>query len=263
VPIKISFEKSCTMRSSFLLLFCFIHTVIVGQDLFELIKHNNYKGVKAYSDAVNLRDSNQAPPLMWAVYTSDLKMVKLLVKKGADKNMKGWILFKDSLTKFDFIYGSCLVTAAGENKLNILKYFLRKQDIPIDDREIILTESKENGWTALQWAAVRGNNRIAKYLIRHGADINAISENDFNQTPLLFAINFKNIKTAKLLIRLGADVNQGDLFGVSPLTYALEIQSKELVKYLVQHGAILEPNSSRPLEEMLLELFGVKNIKDL
>jgi ankyrin repeat protein len=251
------------MRIFFVLFSSFFLINLSAQDLFQLVQNNDFKGVKDYIGPVNLRDANQATPLMWAVYCSDLKMVKQLVKKGADVKMKGWILFKDSVSKFDFIYGSCLAIAAGENKVNHLKYFIRKCKIPVDDREIILNDFKENGWTPLQWASVKGNKRAVKYLIKRGADINAVSENDFNQSPLLFAINFKQIETAKLLVKLGADVNQKDLFGVVPLTCALEIQNRELVKYLIEHGAMPEEYAERPLEDMLLELFGVKRVEDL
>jgi ankyrin repeat protein len=236
---------------------------VFPQNLFDLVKNDEYRSIKEYKGAINLRDTNEATPLMWAVYKCDLRTVKLLVKKGADVTLKGWILFKDSISRLDYIYGSCMAVAAGEGKISQLKYFMRKHNIPVDDREVILTDDKENGWTALHWASVKGNNRVARYLIRHGADLNAISENDFNQSPLLFAINFKQIKTAKLLIKSGADVNQKDLFGVVPLTCALEIQNRELVKCLVKHGAVLEEYAERPLEEMLLDLFGVKRIEDL
>jgi ankyrin repeat protein len=251
------------MRILFTLIALLIFIQGFSQDLFSLVKNNEYKSVKTYIGAVNLRDTNQATPLMWAVYKSDLRMVRLLIRKGADVNLKGWIIFKDSISRFDFIYGSCLAAAAGENKVDQVRYFIRKLKIPVDDREIFLNDYKEEGWTALQWASVKGNNRSLKYLIRQGANINAVSVNDYNQSPLLFAINFHQIEAAKILIDKGADVNQKDLFGVAPLTYALEIQSRELVKSLVKHGAILEENNDRPLEEMLLDLFGVSRIEDL
>jgi ankyrin repeat protein len=251
------------MRMLWVLFSSLVFLNVSGQNLFELVCKNDYRAVKEYVGAVNLRDTNQATPLMWAVYRCDLKMVKLLIRKGADAKTKGWILFKDPVSKFDFIYGSCMAIAAGENKVGQLRYFTRSCKIPIDDREIILNDYREIGWTALQWASVKGNKRAVKYLVRHGADINALSENDYNQTPLLFAINFRQVETAKLLVKLGADVNCKDMFGTAPLTCALEIQSRELVKYLIKNGAVLEEYADRPLEEMLLELFGVKRIEDL
>jgi ankyrin repeat protein len=251
------------MRIIFTLSLVLLFFPVSAQDLFYFVKNNDHESVKSYYGAVNLRDTNLATPLMWAVYLADLPMVKLLIRKGADVSLKGWILFKDSVSRFDFIYGSCLAIAAGEDKVDQLKYFIRKQRIPVDDREIIINDNSEDGWTALQWASVKGNIRSLKYLLRRGADINAISVNDYNQTPLLFAINFNQVEAAMLLIKRGANVNQKDLFGVTPLTYALEIQNKELVKCLVKNGARLEEYNERPLEEMLLDLFGVKRIEDL
>jgi ankyrin repeat protein len=234
-----------------------------AQDLFSLIKNNEYNEVKNYIGAVNLRDTNQATPLMWAIYKSDLRMVKLLVKKRADVRMKGWILFTDTVSKFEYLYGSCLAVASGENKVNILRYLIHTKKIPVDDREILLYDFKEEGWTALHWAAVKGNTAALRFLIRNGADVNSISTNDYNQTPLLFAINFNRINTAKILINKRADVNQKDLFGSSPLSSSLEIQNKELIRELIKHGAKMEQYIDIPIEEMLLELFGVKRIEDL
>jgi ankyrin repeat protein len=240
-----------------------VSITISGQDLFKLILTNDYKNVKEYHGAVNLRDSNQATPLMWAAYSSNLKMVKLLSRKGADATLKGWIYVRDTVNYQDLIYGSCLVIAAGEGNIRMTKYFLQNHSIPVDDREINLTGYQENGWTALHWASVKGNIRTAKILLKRGANINAISEYDIDKTPLLFSLSYNQIQMAKLLIRKGADVNKADNNGLAPLSYALENQNRELIRYLIKHGAILEEYAKKPPEEMLMELFGVKDIEDI
>lgn len=236
---------------------------LTGQYLVEMIISNDYPGVKNYTGAVNLRDTNQATPLMWSAYCSDLKMVKLLVKKGADASLKGWIYFRDTSSNLDYIYGSCLAITAGENKSKVLKYFLRKHEIPVDDREILLNGYEENGWTALHWASVKGNKHPAKILIKRGANVNAVSETDMDKTPLLFALGSGQIEMAKILIKRGADVNKPDKNGVAPLSYALETRNRDLIRYMIKHGAMLEEYAKKPLEEMLMELFGVKEIEDI
>jgi uncharacterized protein len=240
-----------------------VSITLSGQDLFKLIRNNDYKSVKEYHGAVNLRDSNQATPLMWATYCGEMRMVKLLVNKGADVTLKGWIMLKDSISNFDYIYGSCMAVAAGENKSRLLKYFLHKHHIPADDREINLNGYLENGWTSLHWASVRGNNRPVKVLIRKGADIDAVSEFDQNKTPLLFAIEFSRFGTAEILIRRGADVNKEDTNGLTSLNYALEQKNSDMVKYLVKRGAIPGEQSEKTLNEMLMEQFGVTDISKL
>jgi ankyrin repeat protein len=251
------------MKILFVLLFWTFSSYLFSQDIFELVKRNDLESIKQYSGPVNLRDSAQATPLMWAVYMSDKRMVKQLVKKGADVKMKGWIPFQDTVTKFDFIYGSCLAIAAGENKFNLVKYLIHQHKINVNDREINLRENKANGWTALHWAVVRGNERIVKYLLREGADINAVAYTDFQQTPLILAINFRQVEIAHILIKKGANLNLTDKFQSSALVYAFEIQSRSLVKALIERGAEYRDKRQWELEELLYEVFGVYSIDEL
>lgn len=234
-----------------------------AQEIFDLVKNNNHNAVKEYKEPVNLRDTNQATPLMWAVYKSNLKMVKMLMTKGADVSMKGWILYTDPGSNFDFFYGSCLAVAAGEGKKDILKYLINKQNISIEDKEINLYQNIDNGWNALQWATVKGHDDIVKYLIKNGANINAPAQTDMNQTALILAIVFSNAETAMLLVKLGADVNQRDDYGVSPLTYAFELHNKELIKLLFDYGATYQKMSNERLKDMLMNYFNVDKVEDL
>ncbi len=234
-----------------------------AQKIFDLIRNNDHAGVKEYEGSVNLRDSDKATPLMWAVYLSDMKMVKLLIKKGADISMKGWIPFTDTESKFEFIYGSCLSIAAGEGKKNILKYLVEKQKISVEDKEINLYQNIDNGWNALQWASVKGQNKLVEYLVKKGANIDAPAQTDLNQTSLILAMIFGHAETAILLVKLGADVNQRDDYGVSPLTYAFELQNRELVKILLQKDATFRNAGEETIEDLLQDYFGVDKIEDL
>ncbi len=248
---------------SLILILLLIVPPCMAQDLFRLVKSNDYESVEVYEDLINLRDTNNATPLMWAAYSADLKMIKLLVNKGADIRMKGWILFEDTALNYEMIYGSMMAIAAGENKMDITKYLIHKQNIPIEDKEINFYENKENGWTGLQWAVVKGNNEMVKYLVKKGANINAPAETDMNQTPLILAINFNRPSTAKLLIDLGANVNIKDDFGATALNYAFLTKNRELVKYLVEHDAHLPGVDADRFMELLKEHFGVNSADDL
>ena len=247
------------MKTSFILLLLFLGSYLQSQTLFDLVVRNDLKAVKEYEGAVNLRDENEATPLMWAAYASDFRMVK----KGADTGMKGWILHRDTIHNYEFIYGSNMAIAAGESNIKLLKYLIRKCHTQIDDREVNLYENRENGWTALHWAAVRGNEKVARYLIRKGADIDARAKTDFNQTPLILAINFDQTEMARLLIRKGADCNLGDMYGISVLTYAFESESRELIKLLLENGAEFNSIEKKTVPEQLQEIFGISDPTDL
>lgn len=232
-----------------------------GQDLFKMVKQNDYEGVKAFEDAVNLRDTNQATALMWAAYSSNLKMVELLIKKGADVHAKGWIIWQDKET--EYIYGSLIAIAGGENNVDLLKYLLKKQKIDVDDKEINLYEGIENGWTALHWAAVRGNNESIRYLVKNGADIDNPSETDSDQTALIFAVINDKEESVDLLLELGASINKADAIGNTALVYAFKNKNKIMVKKLIAQGAIPGDKNGRNIEKMLSDTFGVSSADEL
>ena len=241
---------------------CLLYLNIFSQTIFDHIKENNFKAVKKYKGDINIRDEYKATPLMWATYECDLKMVKLLLKKGADPYLKGWISFIDTISLTQFMYGSCLVTAAGEGKIDILKYLLHNENVPIDDPEINLYDNLENGWSALHWAAAKGNTEVIEFLIKEGANINAPAATDYNQTPLLFALRYGKNEAAKLLIDLGADINQKDGYDNSPLILAVHNRNKELVKYLIEKGA--RPGvQGLNINDLLKQYFRVESYQEL
>ncbi|MDR0747937.1 MAG: ankyrin repeat domain-containing protein [Helicobacteraceae bacterium] len=58
-----------------------------------------------------------------------------------------------------------------------------------------------------------------------------------NRTPLHYATHFNDAKTAKYLISLNASLNPIDLKEFTPLYYAIESNSLDIVKMLVENGA--------------------------
>lgn len=78
--------------------------------------------------------------------------------------------------------------------------------------------SFESGYTALHYAAERGNTKIVQLLVENGADINA--KNDFGNTPLLLAINFSMKDTVVYLLANGADVNVRNKDGAGAIAHA-------------------------------------------
>lgn len=251
------------MRYLILIFFCGLSHIILAQDLFDYVRQHDFKAVKDYSGAVNLRDPNQATPLMWAVFSADRRMVRKLIRKGADPTLKGWIIVDDTLNHYQLIYGSCLAIAAGKKKNRLLKYFIRRQDLPVDDREINLDHNTEDGWTALQWASLVGNLEGAEFLIHRGADVNAIAPTNYNQTPLHLAVGFNQTEMVSLLIREGADCQATDLLGTSVLSYAFENESREIVKILLAAGAHFAERENKVLEDELHKTFGVDDVNEL
>lgn len=127
-------------------------------------------------------DSTSATTLMIAAYESDVEMVKLLVKHGADAKKKG--LLPVHRTTKNFYYGSVLTAAAGEGKTSIVEYLIDSLKIAVDERE--LTPDGSQGMTALMRACEWGKQRCIEYLIEVNADVN-ISSNRLS--PLFLLLN--------------------------------------------------------------------------
>ena len=149
----------------FLILLVLPFAVIAQSDLnmqlLKAVKQNDSVTVQLLLNLgadVNSCDTNGASVLMWAAYKSDLDMVKYLVDYGADYKKK-WVIYLENQGGY---YGNLTGMAAGEGKLNVLKFFIEECKVPVDDKEWNPYDKAETGWTALQWACYKSSLKIAK-----------------------------------------------------------------------------------------------------
>ena len=167
-----------SVKTILLLYISLFSYLLVGQidaDLQKAIVRNNLEGVKKALEGgadINSTDENGANPLMWSVYKSDVDLVKYLVKEGAIPPTKGVIFTKKKKKKY---YGSLTSVAAGEKKIQILKYLIEKLQIPVDQKGYNIKRDTTDGWTALQWAESKKNRKIVNYLIQQQADTPVIA----------------------------------------------------------------------------------------
>jgi ankyrin repeat protein len=88
---------------------------------------------------------------------------------------------------------------------------------------------------SIELAAELNNLEIVKTLLEAGADANRGG----TEPPIIPAAGTRNIKLVQLLILSGADVNSVGEEGVTPLMTASISGSIEIVKLLVEYGAII------------------------
>ena len=90
--------------------------------------------------------------------------------------------------------------------------------------------SEDRGYTAVMDAVWRGNEKITKYLISKGANLNTINKE--GQNNLILAVGANRESLVKLLVENGADPDVKDMMGMSAYNYAVLFKKQKLVEIL-------------------------------
>lgn len=127
---------------------------------------------------IEVRDKNGRTPLIWAVIHGDLEMIKYLLGRGAQ------------IDACDTTGAKILTYAALYKKPEVIKYL-------VEDKEVSVNGADSHGRTALVAAAYTNNLDMAKYLLKHGADVKA--HDTKGRTALTWAVHHNNVPMTKLL----------------------------------------------------------------
>ena len=92
---------------------------------------------------------------------------------------------------------------------------------------------------SLFYAIKSNNNKLLLVLIHKGADVNHIQQTGpwLKVSPLISAVQKKNVEMVKILIDSKADINWKDSFQTTALLYAAASGQKDLVAILLEHHA--------------------------
>ncbi|KIW24505.1 hypothetical protein, variant [Cladophialophora immunda] len=127
-------------------------------------------------------------PLMWAAASGFVAVVKLLLEKEANLEVK------------DYNSRTPLSNAAYYGHETVVKLLLEKgADLEVQDKI---------GRTPLSWAACDGNEVVVKLLLEKGADLEV--KDDIGRTPLSNAAFYGNETVVKLLLEKGANLEVKD-----------------------------------------------------
>jgi cytochrome c len=162
----------------------------------------------------------QAGPLHDAIKAGDLVSARSLVAEGAD------------IDEVDFSTGTPLHIASVKGEFDIVEMLL-------DAGADINSEEYSKSETPLHWAALGGTARIIERLVIAGAEIDA--RNEFQNTPLLIAVDFGHAEAARKLIELGADITAYGQNGHTVIHIAGTNQLFGIVELLIARGAQLPP----------------------
>ncbi len=153
--------------------------------------------------------------LMTALYYGQPETADLFIERGV------------TLNQFE---------AAASGQIDRLQELLEAQPARIDDYS-------PDGFQALGLAAFFGQAEPARWLLERGAQVNMPSQNALRVMPLHSAVAASNLEIARALIDHGADVNavQNDEF--TPLMAAAQNGQMEMIELLLSHDA--RPDAKR------------------
>ncbi|KAJ7759528.1 ankyrin repeat-containing domain protein [Mycena metata] len=90
-------------------------------------------------------------------------------------------------------------------------------------------------------ASQNGHLDVVKFLIEHGADVNAENENGY--TSLYLASQNGHLDIVKFLVENNANIEASDKYGYTSLYRASANGHLEVVKFLIEHGANTEASN--------------------
>lgn len=214
---------------------------------------------------MNLKNKTGLAPIhcLWGIRENAdrQKVAKLLFDFGANFNIQDdsgntflhrAVLWKDTdyvklIASDEYFYQRVtfgLKNKAGKTAIDIARQYKYQEIIDLlknyEDINYLSEKDKQKKNTALMLACMRGDEPAAKSIISSSKQ--AINEKTVdNDTPLHFAIRFRNIDIAKMLLKGGAKVNEKNNLGHTPMHEIASIYDKakreEAAKLLFDSGA--------------------------
>lgn len=218
-------NKICGIRAILLLLMCLVNGVAPlhaapADDWVQAVKFDHEPTLKtllAKGADPNVVDAQGDPLLLMALKEKSNTAVKLLLQSK-----------RLDLNKTNLVGENALMLAALQGRLDVVK-------ILVEERE---AELNKTGWTALHYAASTGQRETVKYLLDHGAEIDALSPN--GTTPLMMAVRGGYVDTVKLLLAEGADMALKNQQKMSALDFAISYQHEEIAAGLAARQLMIE-----------------------
>ena len=215
------------------------------------VENENLEMVKvlfAGGSKINSPDNAGNSVLTATIEHAQYDILDFLVAKGADVNLANYAGVTPLMSAVDRASAN---TPAGLAYITKFLTFKPKLDFE---------QIKNNGcgYSALHAAARIGFINVIKLLLDNGANIN-IQSLATGGTPLHTAAGTKNTDVARYLISRGAKTEILDASGFTPITHAVIQVNLDMVKVLVESGAVIDTRSPNDIMRTPL-IFAAANI---
>ncbi len=188
-------------------------------EYFEAATECNFAAVQSFIEKdinnINYRNEDEDTALHLAAVHGRVKVVKLLLERGAEVNAKQ----KSELT--------ALHLASLNGHTEVVKLLL--------ERDAEVNAKQESGITPLHYSIGEGYIEVATLLVEHGAEVNAKQKNGI--TPLHIASLKGRTKELGFLLEKGAEVNAKEEQGLTALHAAASKGDAEALILLLEKGA--------------------------
>lgn len=167
-------------------------------------------------DYINEPNYNGQTCLMHAARRGQSKVVKFLVKMGAD------VITPDN----DGITPLCWACFGG--------------DIYIIEMLLETEANFEKDPKAFMILCEKGHNNALEYILSNCLDLNIDVTNSSGDSAIMYCCEEGHMETLKLLVKNGAEINTTSSNGYRPITYASQNGHLDLVNFLLVSGAKIE-----------------------
>lgn len=181
-------------------------------ELFEAIKRGDEKSVASLLDRdpeLLTASENGVSAILVALYHGHAELARLFTERGAS------LSFAEACALGDLD---------------------RVRDLLKDDPSLLQSRTVD-GYPAFALAIFFGQPDVARYLIEHGADVNAQAQNAQKVFPVHAAAAANDTHTMKMLLERGADPNARQQLDFTALHGAASRGNIEMAKLLIAHGA--------------------------
>lgn len=196
--------------------------------LIDAVRSQDLPGVKIaleYGANVNATTLNEETALMLACSESvqSLPIVRILVEAGANASYKN----NYGITALMFAARDC-------TNDNIVKYLVSHAYANIENTD-------NNGKTALMYAVENKNDDVLQYLLKTGANFNAVDKNQ--NTPIMLAvINGNELAVKRLGTQTRIDWNAKNIDGDTVFMLAVKNKNVSILRILLTENTTIDRN---------------------